>query len=363
MSGTIFTPIHPDMLYYSHVNEDSRVERNLLRAASSNTVVVVAGSGERVLALLDSESVTQVHIVDVNEEALFLSQLKLGALKMLSTENYLRFCGHGTAKANERNNWFSQIKNELPPACKNYWQNNIASIEKGIVHAGHFEKFLRRVRPSINLILGKSFKNGFRDASASINFPRKRWNFLLGIFSFRFIYKLWGNKDIAFVSNDAVVKQIPSALNTLVNDGALHSCFMAHLIFKGHMGEMTQADVPPSLQKEILEKIKSRIASPFLSIHYHHSDVLSFVNAHMGTFQGPVFYSLSDILSFENISYLKQVSEQIKTHDHTLVWRTFLRNRIEKGNILNYLNHNDTHDHSMDESTRMYQVFSSRNRI
>jgi len=351
------------MLYYSHVNEDSRVERNLLRASNSNTVVVVAGSGERVLALLDSESVTQVHIVDVNEEALFLSQLKLGALKMLSTENYLRFCGHDTAKADERNSWFNQIKNELPPACKNYWQNNIASVEKGIVNAGHFEKFLRRVRPSINLILGKGFKNGFRDAGASTNFPKKRWNFLLRIFSFRFVYKLWGNRDTAFISENADVKQIPSALNELVNDGALHACFMAHLIFKGHMGEMESEDTPPSLQKEVLKKIKSRISSPFLSIHYHHDDVSGFINTHKSTFQGPVFYSLSDILSFENIDYLKQVAEQIKTHDHTLVWRTFLRNRIEKYNILNFLDHNDTRDHSLDESTRMYQVFSSRNNI
>lgn len=351
------------MLYYSHVNEDSRVERNLLRAANSNTIVVVAGSGERVLALLDNESAGQVHVVDVNEDALFLTELKVSALKMLSTENYLRFCGHDYAAADERRNWFDQIKNELTPACKNYWQISIASIEKGIVNAGHFEKFLHRVRPSINLILGKSFKNSFRGNGTPATFPRKRWNLLLRIFSFRFIYKLWGNKDIAFISPDAVVKQIPSALNELVEDGALQSCFMAHLIFRGHVRGMKLAEIPPSLQNEVLKKVKSRMASSSLSIHYHHADVSGFINTHKGTLQEPVFYSLSDILSFENADYLKQVSAQIKTQEHTLVWRTFLRNRIENDSILNFLEHDDTSDHSMDESTRMYQVFSSRNKV
>lgn len=351
------------MLYYTNVNEDSRVERNLLQSTHSNTVVVVAGSGERVLALLDNESVAHVHVVDVNEAALFLLQLKLSALSVLSVDDYLGFCGHSPAKTAQRKDWFDQLKNELPPACMMYWQNNIASIEKGIVNMGHFEKFLHRVRPSINLILGKNFENSFGSNGLRTAFPRKRWDFLLRIFSFRLVYQLWGNRDAAFVSPDAVVKQIPSALNQLVEDGALQSCFMAHLIFKGHLREMMQADFPPSLQKEVLEKIKSRIASASLTIHYHHTDVLDFIRANEAALQGPVFYSLSDILSFENVDYLKQISEQLKAPGETLVWRTFLRNRVEKDHIHNFLDHNDTRDHTADECTKMYQVFSSRNKI
>lgn len=351
------------MLYYSHVNEDSRVERNLLQATNSQTVVAVAGSGERVLALLDNESVGNVHIVDVNQEALFLLQLKLSALKMLSVENYLRFCGHDLAKADARKKWFSSVKTELSPACERYWQENIASIEKGIVNSGHFEKFLRRVRPSVNLFLGKSFQHIFVGSSTSTTFPGKRWRFLLRIFSFRFIYRIWGNKDIAFISPDAVVKQIPSALNELVEERALQSCFMAHLIFKGHMKEMSPADIPPSLQKAVLEKVKSRIASSSLSIHYHHADVLGFISARKALLEEPVFYSLSDILSFENGDYLKQISVQLKTQRHTLVWRTFLRNRMEKGRIHNFPGHNATQDHSKEESTRMYQVFASQSPV
>ncbi|MBO9611329.1 MAG: DUF3419 family protein [Dyadobacter sp.] len=351
------------MLYYSHVNEDSRVERNLLQATNSRTVVVVAGSGERVLALLDNESVKDVHIVDVNEEALFLLQLKLGALKMLSAENYLRFCGHDEAKADERKKWFKNVENVLSPACRKYWQDNLLSIEKGIVNTGHFEKFLHRVRPSINLMLGKSFQRSFTGNSTSATFPRKRWHILLRIFSFRFIYRLWGNKDIAFVSPDAVVKQIPSALNEVVEEGALHSCFMTHLIFKGHMREMLLTDLPPSLQKAVLEKIKSRMASSSLSIHYHHADVSGFIHSHKGTLEEPVFYSLSDILSFENSDYLKQVSEQVKVQEHTLTWRTFLRNRIDKEGLSSFLDRNNIENHSMEESTKMYQVFSSRNKV
>ncbi|HET9279598.1 MAG TPA: DUF3419 family protein, partial [Flavitalea sp.] len=60
------------MIYYSHVNEDNRVERQLLQESMCDTVVGVSGSGERILALMDNIQSTEFHVVDVNEEALFL---------------------------------------------------------------------------------------------------------------------------------------------------------------------------------------------------------------------------------------------------------------------------------------------------
>ena len=63
------------MLYYSHVNEDNRVEKELLDSSAYATIVAVAGSGERILALMDNNICKEFHIVDVNDETLFLLQL------------------------------------------------------------------------------------------------------------------------------------------------------------------------------------------------------------------------------------------------------------------------------------------------
>src|SRR5687768_17511956 len=106
------------MIYYSHVNEDNRVERNLLRSANAATVVAVCGSGERVIALLDEESCSEYHIVDVNPEALFLLEFKLKALENLYVQEYLEFIGHYKVTKEKRIDCFERIIELLSPACR-----------------------------------------------------------------------------------------------------------------------------------------------------------------------------------------------------------------------------------------------------
>ena len=69
------------MIYYSHVNEDNRVELQLLEKNACPAVVALAGSGERVIALMGNDSCKEIHAVDKNPEALFLLQLKIAMLK------------------------------------------------------------------------------------------------------------------------------------------------------------------------------------------------------------------------------------------------------------------------------------------
>jgi len=64
------------MLFYSHVNEDNTIERQLLQNSGCRHAVAIAGSGERVIALMDHESCKKITAVDFNKDALFLLQLK-----------------------------------------------------------------------------------------------------------------------------------------------------------------------------------------------------------------------------------------------------------------------------------------------
>ena len=348
------------MLYYSHVNEDNSIERELLQSSGCTAVAAVAGSGERLIALLDYESCTHFHAIDTNEEALFLLQLKLAALESLSIEDYLQFNGHHIASGEMRKKCFERIGDKLSPPSKKYWEQNISVIETGIVNAGHFEKFLRRVRPSVNLFLGHKFISVLSDHSPySSDFPKQKWKLITQLFSLKWIYRLWGNKDLAFVGRGADIARIPAALDQIVYNGEAGSCFMAHLIFKGHLRDMKEKSLPPSLQKNVLQKVKQRLLSSELTVNYHHTDVLTFVKDTIIN-QKPVFYSLSDILSFECPDYLHQLLNKIAIPGNTLVWRTFLRNRVNGGKKYDnqYVRYENMTDHSPSESTRMYQVFS-----
>ncbi|MFZ9388384.1 MAG: DUF3419 family protein [Chitinophagaceae bacterium] len=348
------------MLYYSHVNEDSRAERELLKATSNNTIVAVAGSGERVIALLDEENCRHIHVVDVNEDSLFLLELKLTALKTLSIDEYFQFCGFSPSGKQRRTEWYKSFSDKISIPCRSYWNRNMAVIEAGIVYAGHFEKFLDRIRPLMNFFLGKGFKVAFKgNPVTSKEFPRTRWNLLCFLFSRRWVYKLWGNKDAAFISEDSAIREIPSALNEIIYHGEAGACFMTHLIFKRSLREMHEADLPPSLQKSILGRIKERLNGSAITIQYHHTDILDFSMKMESSIKKPAFYSISDILSFESNDYLRQLLHVSARTGNTIVWRTFLRNRnngITNNSLIN--SHRIIKEHTDIESTRMYQVFS-----
>ncbi|MFN2438448.1 MAG: DUF3419 family protein [Chitinophagaceae bacterium] len=351
------------MIYYSHVNEDNRVERQLLTSSGCTTVVAVAGSGERILALMDDEVSNNFYVIDVNEEALFLLQLKLAALKLFSVEEYWRFCGHHTAKKEIRINSFNLLKDKLSPSCKKYWEKNTSAIKRGVLDTGHFEFFLQRVRPSINFFLGKHFQPVLSGGSPNAKrFPKKRWKLLTQVFSWKWIYTLWGNKDVAFVGKDSAIVYIPAALNEIIYKGEASSCFMAHLIFKGHLREMKEKNIPPSLQKDVLQKIKQKLVSSTLHVHYHHTDLLTFINKESHLLETPVFYSVSDILSFETFSYLEQLLTKTNISGNIIVWRAFLRNRTTGESTILNIKNDELQDHTNAESTHMYQVFSIHKR-
>ncbi|MBE7171136.1 MAG: DUF3419 family protein [Williamsia sp.] len=348
------------MIYYSHVNEDNRIERDLLRRSGCNTVVAVAGSGERMLALMDVEGCRIFHAVDLNREALYLLQLKLAALENMEVEEYWQFCGHYPAPAGWRKKQFDRIKANLDRGCLLYWQEKARRIEKGILNSGHFERFLQRVRPLVRFFLGKNFELIFSGAGAlSGKFPHRRWKLLKHLFCYPLVYKAGGNQDPAFTGTGAQTGLIPVALDEVIRRGEAPACFMAHLIFKGHLREMHPVHLPPSLQKEVLQKIRQRLITKNFEICFHHIDLLAFTQMGLPASARSVFYSFSDILSFEDRHYLEKLLDHTVGPGSTIVWRTFLRNRLDgNSRIMLAKKFPCLQDRTAAESTRMYQVFS-----
>jgi S-adenosylmethionine:diacylglycerol 3-amino-3-carboxypropyl transferase len=228
--------------------------------------------------------------------------------------------------------------------------------------SGHFEKFLTKVRPLINLILGKEFKKIFGVNFTPKAFLKYRWKLIAWIFSQIWIYKLWGNKDIAFIGSGSSNEQIPSAIENIIYSGKAQTSFIVHLIFKGHLQEMAENDLPLSLQKARLTRIQERILNREIEIEYYAVDLLQFARQH--SFSEPIFYSISDILSFENQDYLNQLLSQLSGTDVLLACRSFLRNRLSPGRLDQLaarFGRVEIYDHQ--ETTGMYQVFSVRNSI
>ena len=182
------------MIWYSHVNEDNRAERDLLLHGQYDQVICITGSGERALALMDACSVRAFHVIDINPEANYLLELKLASLKQLGAVNYLAFCGLLGKASESYGAATEEIFERLSPRCREYWEKRTGLLLAGVAHCGHFERFLGRIRPILQAALGKSFDECFLRPYDSLQiFPFRRWNFLLRLFSQRWVYLL-GNK-------------------------------------------------------------------------------------------------------------------------------------------------------------------------
>ena len=356
-SGMMQELMDKDLIYYSHVNEDNRIERRLLANSRCNTVVAIAGSGERVLSLLDLVNCKRLKVVDINPCAIYLLQLKITALSHLSVDEYLQFIGHKVLAPRERVQQYQAFSNQLPSAAKAFWDNHHQDISNGILYAGQFEKFIARLRPSVVWFLGSGVRRLFLPGATG-HLPEVRWKLLLKLFSYKIIYHLAGNKDIAFTGKNANLVKISKALDQLVTSGKASSSFITHLIFNGNLRQMEPNDLPPSLRPEVLAGIKTRLNRAEIEIEYHIKDFNNFLKEVWPILHHPVFISLSDILSFVEFNYLQNIIKKINTPGSVLVGRSFVRNRLSMQELEAIANDGKVNIHDDQESTLMYQVFS-----
>ena len=344
------------MLYYTHVNEDCRPERRSLRQAGSSRLVCIAGSGERVIGLLDSSELREVVIIDSNPEALWLTNLKLTALQQLSPADYLAFIGGGTTVVAEQ---YAHLRAQLLPPCRQYWDERPDVLQGGIINAGAFEQFLARIRPLLRMWLGSRFLDSLQPGSP-LPFPRYRWQLLSALFAQRWVYRLFRNSDPAFVGPGAQLGLIPAALNASIAAGDAYASFMTHLIFRGRLDRMLPADLPPSMDVAVLERVQQRLRSAELHISYIAGDWAD--SCRQLDDSATTFYSASDLLSFVDFDYLTHFIADVGRRQSAavVVVRAFLRNRPEDAQ-LQALQHSQpmltVTDLSQEESSGMYQVF------
>ena len=155
---------------------------------------------------------------------------------------------------------------------------------------------------------------------------------------------------------------IPNALQAVLDGDKVDQSFMFHLVFKGHLHHMPQLQRPPSLQPMILERIKEKLEAEKLQIHYRCGDLWSIWRDTHTSIEGPVFFSLSDLLSFVDFDYVKKFCQAVETKvnkDSSIVLRAFLRHQLSQGQ-LNWLKDHfeQVEDLSNEEMTKMYKVYA-----
>lgn len=323
------------MLWYSHINEDSTAERWVLSQQSFNTMVVIAGSGERVMALLDTPGIERLYAVDINPDALNLLRVRLEALQKLSVEDYLKLQGYIDCPPEERRGLAQQLESA---SLLN------VDVGPGLMNLGALERWLRRIRPLMYLWMGGSFKrwaeHGFQPPTPK-RFPWRRYHLLLWVFKLRLTYLITGNRDPAFIGSTADYARLADSFWEQMRLGTIHKNMLFHLIFMGHHRLMASEDLPVSLRPEFLTVAKDNLRN--MSVNYVLGDITSSEIVNMLPWGEPnaiVFTSLSDIPSFAtNEQCLNTVRSATQTPDSVAVLRSFLVHRLPGDNGTDITDH------------------------
>ena len=351
------------MIYYSHVNEDSTPEQVAMSKRSYDRLVCIAGSGERVIALMDKSNLSRVMVIDSNSEALFLTELKLKAIKYLEIGEYLEFIGLNKVKSYHPRSitaMFTFLTPYLTEGCASYWKQRLKIIKNGsLLTIGHFETFLKKTTSILKGLIGSRtddmLKNPFY---LWPKFDQILWSFLMQSFGNKLSYKLLGMRDPAFIESAADISLIPNAMQEIIEKNALNKSFFAHMIFRGNLDEMQERDLPISFNKQFLKKVKENLCRNELKVEFICDDLLSYCARNEETVTKSTFYSLSDLLSFVSIEYLEKLVTITLCNQNTtnaLIFRSFLKHR--KNNYSDLLRSGLTlEDCSHLDATNMYQV-------
>lgn len=127
---------------YSNCWEDAAVLCEALRPAPGKRILSVASAGDNSLSLLAAGA--QVVAVDLNPAQLACVELKREAIRLLARDECMAFLGLRPSRRRRAD--FTRLAGGLSASARAFWEAHPALLERGVVHAGKFERYFRLFR-------------------------------------------------------------------------------------------------------------------------------------------------------------------------------------------------------------------------
>ncbi|MEI6061663.1 MAG: DUF3419 family protein [Bacteroidota bacterium] len=136
--------------------EDPRTEQFVMNLQASDHVLSVVSGGEVPLALISMNNEIKLTAADISEPQVKLCRLKLLAAVYLEFPINGKFLGYSEFEGTCRKKiYYETIRPHLPAGDASFWDHNMAFIEKGIINAGRFEQYIKKIRFVAHLFIGK----------------------------------------------------------------------------------------------------------------------------------------------------------------------------------------------------------------
>lgn len=162
---------------YSQCWEDTQLMLSALDIQPADVVLSIASGGCNTFAIAQKQPQI-IYAIDYNAAQIYLTQLKQIAINKLEKKELFEFLGITESK--NRIRLFQQMEPLLTHEARQYFQENLKIIKKGIIHVGKFEKYIRLFRQFIlPLIHSKKTIDrlmSITDKQKQLRFYHKQWN-------------------------------------------------------------------------------------------------------------------------------------------------------------------------------------------
>ncbi len=135
-----------DKIRYSQCWEDPDLLYQGLEITPDDDLLSITSGGCNTLALLlkNPKSVTAI---DFNPSQNALLELKAAAVQSLDYSDFIAFVGVRPSQL--RKQLYQTIRSTLSVPVRDYWDSQRGSIERGVIHIGRFENYLKLFRQHI----------------------------------------------------------------------------------------------------------------------------------------------------------------------------------------------------------------------
>lgn len=136
--------------------EDPRSEMKVLDIQANDQILSLASAGEVPLAFLALKENIRMKAVDISESQIKLCRLKIATAVQLEFPLNGQFLGYAKLDGTKRHEIYQQkIRSHLSKEDASFWDENIQFIEKGVINAGRFEQYIRKLRFIAGLMVGR----------------------------------------------------------------------------------------------------------------------------------------------------------------------------------------------------------------
>ena len=144
-----------DFVRYGNVWEDADILCEALApVARGGRLCSIASAGDNALALLTLDP-AEVVAVDLSGAQLACLDLRMAAFRRLDHAERLAFLG--VSASDRRAEVYRQLRGDLSPSGREFWDAHPVAITAGPIHAGKFERYFRLFRRCVlPLIHGRS---------------------------------------------------------------------------------------------------------------------------------------------------------------------------------------------------------------